>query len=96
MIRVRRFLYMAVVVMAMMFLATGCSNERQERQLQLREQGIPEAQNTQELSMTVKLQQRLQSKATAHLLSSLQPHIRVALPQPTGCLFISMIRTEEV
>ena len=47
MIRVRRFLYMAVVVMAMMFLATGCSNERQERQLQLREQGISCLENGQ-------------------------------------------------
>ncbi|MGN1158147.1 MAG: tetratricopeptide repeat protein [Agathobacter sp.] len=47
MIRVRRFLYMAVVVMAMMFFATGCSNERQERQLQLREQGISYLENGQ-------------------------------------------------
>ena len=38
--RVRRFLYIVVLVLAMTGLITGCENEREALQLKLREQGI--------------------------------------------------------
>ncbi len=45
MIRLRRFLYMAIVTIATMCLLAGCSTQREERQLQLREQGISYLEN---------------------------------------------------
>ena len=45
MIRAKRFLYMAILMITVLLICTGCSSEREERQLQLREQGISYLEN---------------------------------------------------
>ena len=47
MIKLRRLLYITTMLTAVLFLCTGCSNEREEKQLQLREQGITYLENEQ-------------------------------------------------
>lgn len=45
MIRLKRFLYMAILMVAVLFLCVGCNTEREERQLKFREQGISYLEN---------------------------------------------------
>lgn len=47
MIRWKRVLYITIVMAAVLFLCTGCSSERKEKQLKLREQGITYLENGQ-------------------------------------------------
>ena len=47
MIKLRRLLYITTMLTAVLFLCTGCSNEREEKQMQLREQGITYLENGQ-------------------------------------------------
>ena len=47
MMQIRRFLYMTIVLTAVLFLCTGCSEERKEKQLTLRQQGITYLENGQ-------------------------------------------------
>ncbi len=45
MIKLRRFIYVTSIITAVLFLCTGCSSERKESQLLLREQGIAYLEN---------------------------------------------------
>lgn len=45
MIREKRFLNIVILMIAILFLCSGCSSEREDRQLQLREQGISYLEN---------------------------------------------------
>ena len=47
MIRAKRFLYMAILMVTVLFVCIGCSTERKDNQMKLREQGISYLENEQ-------------------------------------------------
>ena len=56
MMREKRFLYMILIVIMAVLALMGCSSERKERQLQLREQGIAYLENGNYAKALEKLQ----------------------------------------